>query len=170
MRPEQASSNEDSAMGHLFSGILAGHPIAISLAANLFRGASLTTLYERVQKTGMLQGLTQGTIGKENVNFGLKHSLELSFRLSSYPHIFKLFSLIGFFPAGLPKSDMNELWKNLFERASKSANSFCSSIPEYAPTDDGLDFLKRANLLIQEKGLLMLVPMVRSVAEEGETA
>lgn len=163
MQPEKVHGGLKSAYHHLFETILGGHPIAISLAANIFSTSSLEFLYETLAKSSLMNTLTQGTIGKATINTKLRFSLKLTLRLVKDKDVFLFFNLMGYFPGGIIQSAIETLWPKVKKKATS------------ADWKQYYHFLAKASLATKKKikvnnetiELYLLVPMLKTLAEES---
>ena len=99
----------------MFNQIIGGHPIAISLSANFYKGENLEHLYFKMQNSEFLKSITEGTIGYKNISKQLNRSIQMTLSLSTFPDIEKLFYLIGCFPAGIDIEDFEEIWNEYLD-------------------------------------------------------
>ena len=163
MQPEKMHGAFKSAYQHLFDAILGGHPIAISLAANIFSASSLKFLYETLAKSSLMNTLAQGTIGKSTINTKLRFSLKLTLRLVKDKDVFIFFNLMGYFPGGIVSEGIDDLWSKVKRKSSSS------DWMQY------YHFLAKASLMNKKKvkvnevqhEVYMLVPMLKTLAEES---
>jgi hypothetical protein len=162
MQPEKVHGGFKSAYYHLFEHILGGHPIAISLAANIFSTSSLQFLYETLAKSSLMNTLAQGTIGKATINTKLRFSLKLTLRLLKDKDVFIFFNLMGFFPGGVVSDGITEIWEKIKRKSSSQ------------DWEQYYQFLAKASLMSKKKvkinqdqqELYVLVPMLKTLAEE----
>jgi hypothetical protein len=112
-KPERVHGNFKSAYHHLFEVILSGHPIAISLAANIYSTGNLEFLYETLVKSSLMESLSQGTIGQSTINTKLRFSLNITLRFLKDKNIFLLFNLLSYFPGGILMEKISYLWEQV---------------------------------------------------------
>ena len=164
MQPEKIHGVFKNAYQHLFDAILGGHPIAISLAANILSSSSLQFLYETLAKSNLMNTLAENTIGKATINNKLRFSLKLTMRLVQSKDVHLFFNLMGYFPGGVTSDGIDELWDKVKRKTSNS------DWRQY------YHFLSKASLVSkktmnnkQRSEIYILVPVLKTLAEEFRT-
>ncbi|CAI2358952.1 unnamed protein product [Moneuplotes crassus] len=158
--PERIHAGFKNGYQHLFGYLLGGHPITISLAANIYSTSNLNHLYETLIKSTILNSLTQGTGGDLVVN-KLTLSLNLSLKLYNNKKIYDFFNLMGYLPGGARQEDIDSLWQSVTGNTYEEWFPFCT-------------YLEKASIIMrktvkQDKNeieIFQLVPMIKNVAEE----
>lgn len=147
----------------MFEGLLGGHPVAISLAASLFKSTNIDEVYNVLVKTTLLNTLTQGTAGKSSVTENLYSSLDLTLKLFNDHKIYEFFHMMGYFPGGAREEDIDIVWKEVNKGKRIEWIGYCR-------------YLENASIVIRKKVKLnnnsvevfQLVPMLKNIAEEGQ--
>ncbi|CAI2386019.1 unnamed protein product [Moneuplotes crassus] len=158
--PERIHAGFKNGYQHLFGYLLGGHPITISLAANIYSTNDLNHLYETLVKSTILNSLTQGTAGDLVVK-NLTLSLNLSLKLYNDKKIYDFFNLMGYLPGGARKEDIDALWQKVSGNSLNEWHSFCI-------------YLEKASIIMRKKikqnkneiEIFQLVPMIKNIAEE----
>lgn len=107
--------------------------------------------------------LAQGTIGKSTINTKLKFSLNITLRLFKDKDVFLFLLLIGFFPGGIESEVLDSIWFKI--KGSKSASNW----KEYYTFLSKASIMdkKKCKLNNESKEIYVLVPMLKTLAEES---
>ena len=103
-------SGKMTLVDHPFTGLLGGHPHAISLAAPLLEYKSLKQLFYQFWDSNIMDALEVS--GFKDQNSSLRVSLELSIKSvqSTTPASLNLFSFIGLLPGGVTDYELTQMW------------------------------------------------------------